>query len=335
MTRAALILAGGAGTRLWPLSTDENPKQFLRLFDGKSLLQRAYARLARIVPEHAIFVSTNERYSAKCIEQLPCLPRENVLAEPARKNTAPAIAFCCYSIASRLGDDVVIGCVPADQHIGDEERYLDALGCAYDHAKAHDDLVTLGIDPTEANTGFGYLELGAEIAPRVVRLTRFIEKPSRERAEELVRAGNYVWNAGIFVWRAGAFRASLEAQAQEIARLAAAIIAEPQRTRELYDSMPSISIDYALMEKSPNVATVRGSFGWSDVGSWSAVAQLAQSMPAFTEAASEVFVHTTSGKTVAVVGVSNVAVIESPDGVLVIDLAKSELLSPVVKRITG
>lgn len=257
MKRAVVILAGGAGTRLYPLSSEENPKQFLKLFDGKSLLQKTYERLKSV---DQIFISTNERYVAKCREQLPGV---DVITEPARRNTGPAIALCMFVIEARLGE-CVAGFFPSDHYIGDEAEFARVLERAYAHAETHEDLVTIGIEPTEPNTGFGYLELGEEIAPGVVRLRRFTEKPSRERAEEFLRAGNYAWNGGIFVWRASVFRRELRRAAPEISHV----------DESNYDAMPSISIDYALMEKASSVATVRGDFGWSDVGSFEALAKV-------------------------------------------------------------
>ncbi|HEY3055979.1 MAG TPA: mannose-1-phosphate guanylyltransferase [Thermoanaerobaculia bacterium] len=258
MKRAAVILAGGAGTRLIPLSSEDNPKQFLKLFDGQSLLQKTFARLSRIAAD--IYVSTIERYRQKCIEQLPHLPPGNVITEPARRDTGPAIALCTFTIESRLGE-AVVAFLPSDHYIGDEEAFARVLGRAFEHAEQTDDLVTIGIEPTEPNTGFGYLELGEEIAPGVVRLRRFTEKPSPERVEEFLRGGNYAWNGGILVWRTSVFRRELERVAPEIALV----------SLENYDGMPSISIDYALMEKARNVVTVRGEFGWSDVGSFEAL----------------------------------------------------------------
>ncbi|HEY2325454.1 MAG TPA: mannose-1-phosphate guanylyltransferase [Thermoanaerobaculia bacterium] len=263
MTRAALLLAGGAGTRLRPLSSDENPKQFLRLWSGKSLLQMTYER----VRDLDVFVSTNDMYSEKVHEHVPAA---HVIAEPARRNTAPALALCCFEIGARLGEETVVAALPADHFIADEAEFRRVLDRAFAYAESHDVLVTIGITPTEPNTGYGYLELGEPLADGVVALRRFVEKPDRARAEEFVRAGNYAWNGGIFVWRVSVFRAALQQHAPEIAKV----------TRERYEEAPSISIDYALMEKAQNVVCVPGEFGWSDVGSWDALIRAGAEIPA-------------------------------------------------------
>ena len=260
MTRAAVILAGGAGTRLRPLSSDENPKQFLKLFDGKSLLRLTFERLARILPPSSIFVSTNAQYAAKCLEHLPELPAANVIAEPARRNTAPAIALCTFAIERRLGP-CSVSFLASDHYIGDVDEFLRVLTRAYAFAESHDYLTTIGIEPDEPNTGYGYLELGEPLEDEVLRVRAFREKPDRARAEEFLATGNYAWNASMFVWRSDVFRRELTAAAPEIATV----------TEASYESMPSISIDYALMEKAPRVATIRGDFGWSDVGSFEAL----------------------------------------------------------------
>lgn len=260
MNRAAVILAGGAGTRLRPLSSDDNPKQFLQIFEGRSLLQKTAARLRRLLPWSRIFISTNEQYRDKCRQHLPDVPPANIITEPSRRNTAPAIALCTLTI-ERAAGDATIAFLPSDHFISDEEEFARVLDRAYAFAESESAFVTIGIEPTEPNTGYGYLELGEDIEPGLVRLRRFTEKPSREMAEEFLRAGKYAWNGGIFVWRAGAFRDEAARVAPELLRV----------SLETYGDMPSISIDYAVMEKASNVVTILGDFGWSDVGSFDAL----------------------------------------------------------------
>lgn len=257
MTRAAVILAGGAGTRLRPLSSDENPKQFLKLFDGRSLLQLTFARLARLLPPDAIFVSTNVQYADKCREHLPEMPGENVLTEPARRNTAPAIALCTFEIEARLGV-CTVGFLPSDHYIGDETEFVRVVRRAYEFAEEQDCLMTIGIEPTEPNTGYGYLRVGEKLDGEVLRVDAFTEKPDLATAEEFLRSGRYAWNGGMFFWRTTVFRHELAAAAPQLALVSPAN----------YETMPAISIDYALMEKAPRVATIRGHFDWSDVGSF-------------------------------------------------------------------
>lgn len=273
MTRTAVILAGGAGTRLRPLSSDENPKQFLKLFDGRSLLQLTFARIARLLPARSIYVSTNERYAAKCREHLPEMPPGNVLTEPARRNTAPAIALCTFAIEQRVGP-CTVAFLASDHFIGDETEFLRVLDRAYAFAESHEELVTIGIEPTEPNTGYGYLEIGDVLERDVLRVQSFEEKPDRARAEEFLRAGNYTWNAGMFVWRSDVFRRELALHAPEIAGVSLAN----------YSDMPSISIDYALMENSAHVAAIRGDFDWSDVGSFDALRKVGVDVDALLSA---------------------------------------------------
>jgi mannose-1-phosphate guanylyltransferase len=260
MKRAAVILAGGAGTRLRPLSSDENPKQFLALFDGKSLLRLTYERLATLLPPEAIFVSTTTQYAAKCLEHLPELPPANVIAEPARRNTAPAIALCTFAIEQRHGT-CTVSFLASDHYIGDVPEFVRVLARAYEFAESNEFLMTIGIAPDEPNTGYGYLEVGEPVDGDVHRVKAFTEKPDLARARDFLHAGNYIWNASMFVWRTDVFRRELASVAPEIALV----------TEGNYESMPSISIDYALMEKAPRVATIRGDFGWSDVGSFEAL----------------------------------------------------------------
>ena len=266
----ALILAGGAGTRLWPLSTDERPKQFLRLFDGESLLQKTAARLRHIVEPASLFVSTNERYRALVAEQLPDLSPENVLVEPRPLGTAAALAWGASEIARRAGPETIFCTLHADLAVGFPELFRHALGRAGRVAATSPSLVAIGVQPTRPETGFGYMRVGATLGSgsEARAVTAFVEKPGPVLAEALVADGA-LWNAGVFVWRAGVVLDALKEHAREIADGLDAL--EAQDFERFAGTIQHVSIERGLLERSDRVVAVPGDFGWDDVGTWASL----------------------------------------------------------------
>jgi mannose-1-phosphate guanylyltransferase/mannose-6-phosphate isomerase len=273
----AVVLAGGGGTRLWPLSTPERPKPFLRLIGDETLIQRSVARLAPLVEPVDVYVVTDRRYLGLCREQLPGIPESNLIGEPMGRNTAAAVALAAEAI-DRPADEVML-VLPADAHIADEAGLRDALAAAA-HVAAGGSLVTLGVTPDRPETGYGYV---LALPPaRVVdgrdtyAVDRFVEKPTAERAGELIATRLASWNAGIFVWTRSAIRDRLSRHAPEIVGPIRAICTSGV-TEDLelaYPSLRSTSIDYAVMEPASlegAVAVVPIDVGWSDLGSWSAL----------------------------------------------------------------
>jgi mannose-1-phosphate guanylyltransferase/mannose-6-phosphate isomerase len=267
VTFRAVLLAGGAGTRLWPLSTEAEPKQFLRLWGDSSLLQDAWRRVAPAAARTC--VATSARYAARIREELPDLAPEDLLLEPSRRNTAPAI-LCASMILGRESDDPVVF-VPADQTVADPQAFAASLADAAAAAAAAPVIALLGVRPDRPETEYGYLEVDAAGAvPRAVK--RFVEKPSREAAEAYRRSGDFLWNAGIFALRPSTAAAAAGAAAPELMEGCRGYLSEP--SAEAWERIPAISFDYAVMEKSRNAVCVPCDAGWNDVGSYRALKEL-------------------------------------------------------------
>jgi mannose-1-phosphate guanylyltransferase len=272
LSRWAVILAGGVGSRFWPLSTPRRPKQLLPLITDSPLLADTVARLAALVPAERTLVVTNASLAAAVRALLPGLPSENVVAEPRAAGTAPALAWAANTIARRGNADDVMLCVHADWAIGNDAEFRATLARAASLADREQSLVTVGIVPTRPDPGFGYIEPGdlvngaANDGAR--RVARFAEKPNRETAERMVASG-YLWNSGIFVWRAGDFLAEVRARSPEVAPFLP--LAESGDIAAFFSSVTPISVDEGVLERSPRVLVIPGDFGWDDVGTWGAL----------------------------------------------------------------
>lgn len=270
-------MAGGVGSRFWPKSRNNFPKQFIDILGiGKSLLQLTCERFLKICPSENIYVLTNEQYINIVAEQLPALGNDNIIAEPSRNNTAPCIAYASFKIAN-LNPDAKIIVAPSDHLILDENTFLEKVQIALDFAAASDALLTLGITPNRPDTGYGYIKYERHGSNGIHQVTSFLEKPNLEKAIEFVSSGDYVWNAGIFIWKVSNILSALEKYAPEVHQLFQKgegvynTTSERQFIRENYPLSPNISIDYAIMEKAENVYTVPGEFGWSDLGTWASL----------------------------------------------------------------
>ena len=275
--RYCVIMCGGVGSRFWPYSREDNPKQFIDfLGTGRTLLQMCYDRILPAVDKENIMVVTNAAYSGKIAEQLPGIPAENILCEPARRNTAPCIAWAAWHILSRDPQASMV-VLPSDHLITREQAFLESLLKGFEFVEQSNALLTLGIKPTRPETGYGYIQVGAEIEPGISKVKTFTEKPNLELAKVFVTSGEFFWNAGIFLWRAQSIVDSIRELTPEVAQVFDAGLGTyctPRESEFISKEFPtcvSISIDYAVMEKSKQVYVECVDLGWSDLGTWSAL----------------------------------------------------------------
>ena len=336
----ALILAGGSGTRFWPLSRRSVPKQLLALDGEATLLQRTAARLAPLVGPESLWVCTTEALAAAVAAQLPQVPRPQILAEPEGRNTAPAIAWAAASMPrERRAEPLLV--LPADHRMEDDEAFRRVLGVAAAEA-AGGRVLALGVTPRWVETGYGYLELGEPLdggsGLRSVR--RFVEKPDRERAAAFLAGGRHLWNAGIFAFRGDVLLALVERHLPVLAAGLDAIAAAPERLGELYRDLPAISIDHGLMEKLDEIATLPLDCGWSDLGSWEALAEVLPADAAGNAVRGEVVAVDTRDSllwsdqgTVAVLGLEGVVVVRTGDAVLVMPKSRSQEVRALVEAL--
>jgi len=272
-----VIMAGGVGSRFWPYSRNNNPKQFLDVLGtGQSLLQMTYNRFLQMAGKDNILIVTNQQYEALVKEQLPGISSEQILLEPARRNTAPCIAYACYKIHKKDPDATVV-ITPADHAIFNEERFISTVQSAVETAQTPGNLVTLGIKPTKPETGYGYIQFSEERSGEARKVKTFTEKPQIEWARKFLESGDFLWNAGIFIWKTSTIIKEFEESLPEMAEAFEDGMdfyytdKEQDYIDRAYTQCRNISIDYGIMEKAENVFVVLGDFAWSDLGSWSSL----------------------------------------------------------------
>lgn len=347
-----LILAGGSGERFWPLSRRSRPKQLLSLFSGNTLLEDTLGRLEGLVPRENILILTNQDQEDAIRELLPDFPKDNIVAEPAKRDTAPAIALgaAWVSLRNRTATMIVL---PADHLIRDAAAFQKTLRTAAAAAQQTGEIVTIGIKPTWACPGFGYIEQGAEVritesepgAPRVFEVVRFREKPNADLAEQFLRMGHFRWNAGMFIWPLASIVSAFQRHAPELADFierAHGVGDLSQLLASSFPKLPKISIDYAVMEKASRVLMVEAAFDWDDVGSWTAVAKYLQrddhgnisNDARLTTARAENNILFTTRKThVALMGVRDLIVVQTDDALLICHRDDAERIKNLVAEV--
>jgi mannose-1-phosphate guanylyltransferase len=349
-----VILAGGRGTRFWPLSRKKRAKQLLALNGKKTMIQQTVTRLLPLASPRKFWVITNEDLRAAIAKQLPKIPKAQVVAEPAARNTAPAIGLAAFLLL-RENPDAVLGLFPSDHVIAEETRFRETLQRAIKIAAGGPNIVVLGVRPTRAETGYGYIEAGGAYQGEALRVRRFTEKPDAAKAEEFVAAGNYFWNSGMFLWSArtlaDALREHLPLTATLLEEIAATVrtVKFDAVFRKLYPKCENISVDYAVLEprsakgeEASNIFCLPADFGWNDLGSWTALHehQTAKGSPpegnvmlasgTFLLNARGNYVHAPD-KFVAAVGVTDLVVVETPDALLITTRQQAQDVGKVVK----
>jgi mannose-1-phosphate guanylyltransferase len=349
-----VILAGGRGTRFWPLSRKRRAKQLLALDGKRTMIQQTVARLLPLAQSKNFWIITNEDLQGAIARQVPKLSRKQIIAEPVGRNTAPAIGLAAF-LLHRQNPNAVLGVFPSDHVIGDENTYRETIQQGIEVAAGGPNIVVLGIRPTRPETGYGYIEAGVPLNGEVLRVRRFTEKPDAQRAAEFLKAGNYLWNSGMFLWSAQTIVNALKEHLPNTAPLLEEIAATYGSVkfqsvfRKLYPRCENISVDYAVLEprsakgeQASNIYCIPADFGWNDLGSWMALYEhhsskskpedgnLIASQGNYTLNAQGNYVHA-PGKFVATVGVSNLVVVETKDALLITSRENSQDVGKVVK----
>ena len=331
-----VVLAGGVGSRFWPLSTPERPKQLLPLVSDRPLLVDTVERLRPLADAKRTLILTNASLVEAVAKLLPDFPRANLIAEPRSGGTGAALAWAARQIANRGGPEAVMISVHADWAVAEPDEFRRALRAAAAAAAQYRSLVTVGVVPSRADPGFGYIQRDGEMEPGVWRVARFVEKPDRQRAEAMRREG-YLWNSGIFVWRVGDFLDELRAHTPEIAP---ALAEHGEDIDAYFAAVKPISVDVGVLERSERVLVIAGDFGWDDVGTWGALGRIrrsdadgnAMAGDAHAVSARDNVVHAESG-TVVLYGVSGLVVVVRDGLVLVTTVEGSSDLKTLVERL--
>lgn len=342
-------MAGGIGSRFWPISRTAKPKQFLDLLGtGRTLIQWTYKRFQQLCPPENIYFITNKEYSDLLREQLPEVPEENIIAEPSRKNTAPCAAYFAHKIHA-LNPDANIILSPADHLILDERAFENTMKEALELVSKNDILLTLGIQPTRPDTGYGYIQYEQSETPeRMYRVKLFTEKPPLELAKTFLKSGDFLWNSGLFIWNARTVLAAIKEfmpDMDELFRQVGADYNTPEETewmKKIYPQCTNVSIDYGIMEKASNVYVIPSAFGWCDLGTWQSVYDNSEKDylnnavygdQVMVMDAKGCMVKTENGKLVLLQGIENLIVIDTPDVLLICERNKEQQLREYVAEV--
>lgn len=343
MKTYAIIMAGGVGSRFWPRSREKMPKQLLRIFGENTMIQDTVQRINRIVPGERTFIVTNRVQKDEIKKQLPQLPAENIIVEPFGRNTAACIGLASI-IINNFNSDAVTVVLPADHIIRDVDAFTDIMKSAIQFAYESKGLVTIGIQPTRPETGYGYIQRDEkEIEKNIFKVKTFAEKPNYQTAEKFLESGDFLWNSGMFIWRVDVILEEIKRHMPDLyeglEKLQKHLMKDDfQRQLELvYGMLRGISIDYGVMEKSDRVYVIRSTFGWSDVGSWEEVYQLSHKDDngncikgnCFIDEVKNSYIFTEE-KFTAVLGLENIIVINTDDALLVANRTHSQDVRKVV-----
>jgi mannose-1-phosphate guanylyltransferase len=345
----AVIMAGGKGARFWPRSREKMPKHLLDILSERTMIRETIDRIRPLVPAERTLIVTGKSHAAELIRQLPEIPPENILIEPVGRNTAPCIGLAALHILKRVPDAVML-VLPSDHRIGDEAAFLRIMQAAAGTALQGDPLVTIGIQPTGPETGYGYIEQGEHFstsgADEIYRVRSIREKPPREQAERFLAQGGFSWNSGMFVWKAstiieaiGQFLPDLQRGLLQI-REALGTDREEEVVGAIYAGLKSVSIDYGVMEKAKDVLVIPGSFDWSDLGSWDALWEVSEKDENGNVVrgefigvdAADSLIHS-PGKLVALVGVKDLLVVETKDALLICRRGRSQDVRKIVETL--